>query len=65
MTVRGVYIYMYIWPPIIAWEGDSKEVLTSFPDAVKRNLGFDLHLLQQGEQPTDFRPMTSMGPGSF
>jgi phage-related protein len=50
---------------IIAWEGDSKEVLTSFPDAVKRNLGFDLHLLQQGEQPTDFRPMTSMGPGSF
>ena len=50
---------------VIAWEGDSKEVLSSFPDAAKRNLGFDLRLLQQGEQPTDYRPMTSIGPGVF
>jgi len=50
---------------VIAWEGDSKEVISSFPDAAKYNLGFDLRLLQQGQQPTDYRPMTSIGPGVF
>jgi phage-related protein len=50
---------------LIAWEGDSKEVLSSFPGSVKRNLGFDLRLLQQCEQRTDYRPMSSIGPGVF
>jgi|SRR5712675_1327435 len=50
---------------VIAWEGDSKEVISSFPDDVKYNLGFDLRLLQQGQQPTDYRPMSSIGPGVF
>lgn len=50
---------------VIAWEGDSKEVISSFPDAAKSNLGFDLRLLQQGRQPTDYRPMSSVGPGVF
>lgn len=49
----------------IAWEGDSKEVISSFPDSAKANLGFDLRLLQQGEQPTNYRPMGSVGPGVF
>jgi phage-related protein len=50
---------------VIAWEGDSKEVISSFPDAAKYNLGFDLRLLQRGQQPTDYRPMSSVGPGVF
>jgi len=50
---------------VIAWEGDSKEVLSSFPEAAKHNLGFDLRLLQQGHQPTDYRPMSSTGPGVY
>jgi len=50
---------------VIAWEGDSKEVLSWFPDAAKSNLGFDLRLLQQGQQPRDYRPMSSIGPGIF
>ena len=49
----------------IAWEGDSKGVISSFPDAARYNLGFDLRLLQQGQQPTDYRPMSSIGPGVF
>jgi len=28
-------------------------------------LGFDLRLLQQGQQPTDYRPMSSIAPGVF
>jgi phage-related protein len=50
---------------IIEWEGNSKELLSSFPDAARCNLGFDLRLLQHGQQPTDYRPMSSVGPGVF
>jgi phage-related protein len=50
---------------VIVWEGDSKEVVSSFPDAAKANLGFDLRLLQQGQQPTNYQPMSSVGPGVF
>jgi phage-related protein len=48
---------------LIAWEGDSKEVISLFPDEAKQNLGFQLRLLQQGQQPTDYRPMSTIGPG--
>lgn len=50
---------------LIAWEGDSKEVISSFPEDVRQNLGFQLRLLQQGQQPTDYRPMSNIGPGVF
>jgi phage-related protein len=50
---------------VIAWEGNSREVISSFPDEAKHNLGFDLRLLQQGQQPTDYRAMSSIGPGVF
>lgn len=49
----------------IAWEGNSKEVISSFPDEVKQNLGFQLRRLQRGEEPTDYRPMPSVGQGVF
>jgi phage-related protein len=50
---------------VIAWEGDSKEVISAFPDGAKYNLGFDLRMLQQGQQPMDYRPMSSVAPGVF
>jgi phage-related protein len=49
----------------IAWEGDSREVLKGFPDGVRQNFGFELWQLQLGERPTDYRPLTSIGPGVF
>lgn len=49
----------------IAWEGDSREALQSFPDGVRHNLGFQLWQLQQGEKPTDYRPLPSIGTGVF
>lgn len=54
-------------PPFatIAWEGDSREVLQSFPDGVRQNLGFQLWQLQQGERPADYRPLPSVGRGVF
>ncbi len=50
---------------VIAWEGDSKEVISSFPIVAKQNLGFQLRLLQRGQQPADYRAMSSVGPGVF
>lgn len=50
---------------VIAWEGDSLDVISGFPAGVKQNLGHQLRLLQRGERPTDYRPVTSIGSGVF
>lgn len=50
---------------VIAWEGDSREVLISFPESVRQNLGFYLWQLQQGERPSNYRPLPSIGAGVF
>jgi len=48
----------------IHFEGDSLEVLSSFPDEIKRALGFSLRQLQIGREPTSpTRRMSSIGPG--
>ena len=49
----------------VAWEGSSREVLSAFPEGVKQNLGFQLWQLQQGERPSDYGPLPSIGPGVF
>jgi phage-related protein len=47
------------------WWGKSLDVLSSFPDRVKMNLGYSLRLLQWGEEPMDYRPLPSVGKGLF
>ncbi|MGB2622511.1 MAG: type II toxin-antitoxin system RelE/ParE family toxin [Candidatus Acidiferrum sp.] len=49
----------------VAWEGDSREILQSFPEVVRQNFGFELWQLQQGERPRDYRPLPSIGSGVF
>jgi hypothetical protein len=34
----------------VVWEGDSREVLRTFPEEVTQNLGFELWQLQRGER---------------
>ena len=44
------------------FEGDSLEVLSGFPDEIKRSLGFSLRQLQIGREPTSqTRNMSSIG----
>jgi len=52
-------------PAAVAWEGDSRKVLLSFPDDARQNFGFALWQLQQGERPSDYRPLPSIGTGVF
>jgi phage-related protein len=48
----------------IAWEGDSKDILSGFPAEVKSTFGFSLRRLQNGELPRcGVRPMASVGKG--
>jgi phage-related protein len=48
------------------FEGDSLEVLSSFPDEGKRALGFSLRQLQIGWEPTSkTRSMSSIGSGVY
>jgi phage-related protein len=50
----------------IYFEGDSLEVLSAFPAAVKQSLGFALRQLQLGREPTcPTRSMHSIGPGVY
>jgi len=49
----------------VAWEGDSLEVVRSFPRPVRQELGLDIRRLQQGKKPQDSRPMKSVGQGVF
>lgn len=49
----------------IRWWGNSKEVLSAFPAEVKQNLGFALRQLQEGQEPADFRPLSSVDRGVF
>jgi phage-related protein len=50
----------------IHFEGDSLELLSAFPPAVKQALGFALRQLQIGREPTcQTRSMSSIGPGVY
>ncbi|MGX3066013.1 type II toxin-antitoxin system RelE/ParE family toxin [Ursidibacter arcticus] len=47
----------------IHWVGSSLDDIKQFPDNVKRELGFDLDLVQQGLSPRDFKAMQNLGAG--
>ena len=43
--------------------GDSLERLREFPKDVQQDAGYQLELVQGGQQPEDFKPMPSIGRG--
>lgn len=47
----------------IAWLGSSLNDLLQFPANIKRELGYDLSLIQAGREPRDYKPMPSLGSG--
>ena len=50
---------------VVAWEGDSLDIVRSFPKAIREELGMDIRRLQQGNKPHDSRPMRSIGRGVY
>ncbi|MBD2395964.1 type II toxin-antitoxin system RelE/ParE family toxin [Cyanobacterium aponinum FACHB-4101] len=47
----------------IQWVGTSKEDLKNFPEDARYKVGSQLRLVQKGYQPTDFKPMPTIGKG--
>lgn len=48
--------------PVI-WLADSKEQLSGFPADARTVAGFELWEVQQGNEPSDWKPMPSVGLG--
>jgi phage-related protein len=47
----------------VAFCGDSLSRLRQFPESARHDSGYQLELVQRGEQPKDFKPMPSIGKG--
>jgi phage-related protein len=45
----------------VVWEGDSLEVIRSFPGPARQDLGAELRRLQTGDRPLNSRLMPSIG----
>lgn len=45
------------------WIGGSKAELMEFPGDARQAAGWQLHLVQSGEDPEDWKPMVTVGPG--
>jgi phage-related protein len=52
-------------PPDVVFEGNSREVIRSFPKDVRSNLEADLDRVQNGEKPLDSATMAPVLPGVF
>jgi phage-related protein len=47
----------------VRFMGDSHARLQQFPDDARADAGFQLYQVQQGFEPRDWKPMTSIGQG--
>jgi|SRR6185369_2613828 len=47
------------------WVGSALQDLRAFPDAARRMAGHELHLVQEGLEPADWKPMTTVGSGVY
>ena len=47
----------------IVFLGDALKSVREFPEDVRRTIGHELRDVQFGEEPSDWKPMPSVGPG--
>jgi phage-related protein len=47
----------------IQWLGDSRDRLRRFPQAARREIGYQLSLIQAGHSAIDWKPIPLVGPG--
>ena len=48
----------------LVWLGDSRKRIGEFPDKARSRAGFELWAVQKGEEPSDWKPMPSIGAGA-
>lgn len=47
----------------VEWMGDSLERVRSFSKTVRQQVGYELELVQHGLEPSDWKPMPTVGSG--
>ena len=47
----------------LVWVGTTLEDVRAFPPQARRAAGYQLRRVQEGLAPSDWKPMTSIGPG--
>jgi phage-related protein len=47
------------------WVGSARDDLRDFPEAARREAGHQLHLVQLGLEPHDWKPMPTVGAGVY
>src|SRR5258706_11788641 len=47
----------------VRWMGTSRRDVRSFPVEARSEAGFQLQMVQVGDPPLDWKPMSSIGPG--
>jgi phage-related protein len=47
----------------LVWIGDSLDRVRTFAAAARKKTGFELWEIQQGKPPTDWKPLSPVGPG--
>lgn len=47
----------------LLWIGSARRDLRAFPDDARQEAGYQLSRVQHGEQPADWKPLPSIGPG--
>jgi len=47
----------------VAFVGGSGDDLRAFPAVARQRAGYQLYRVQAGREPTDWKPMPSIGPG--
>jgi len=49
----------------ILWIGSSRDDVRRFPREARRKAGLELRAVQRGQEPTDFKPVSSVGTGVY
>jgi phage-related protein len=47
----------------LRWLGDSLNAVRAFPPAARHRVGTELRYVQEGEMPSDWKPMAGVGSG--
>lgn len=47
----------------VIFEGDSLEIIRAFPENARHRAGYEIHRVQMGAEPINWKPFTSVGTG--
>lgn len=50
-------------PKALRWLGNSRAAVRAFPPDARRDAGYELYRVQEGHEPSDWKPMPRVGAG--